>query len=205
MENDLKKHYNTNDFGFEFRQKCEELRKRVKKRFVVLNVTNIRADFKNFIIKRIWQGAKLKNTDVFLPVENEDFIICNDSNIPRQMKKLVFPDDYYVIDELIFLFLDAVKYSHNINITNASNQDKQSIVWIKCYVEDGCIVIKFFNHLSEKFDDVMESIRSKKRVGKTHLEKFNIAVSYEEDPEEVQVIGEKGHTIGTKIAIPFFS
>lgn len=205
LESELKNYYDANDFGFEFRQKCEELRSRIQKRFIILNVASIRSDFKDFIIKRIWKGAKLKSAELCLPKENEDFIICNDSNIPKQMKKLVFPDDYYVIDELIFLFLDAVKYSDNIKITNASNQDKQSVVWIKCYVEDGYIVIKFFNHLSDKFDDVLENIQSKKRVGKTHLEKFNIAVSYEEDPEEVQVIGEEGHTIGTKIAIPFFS
>ena len=205
LENELKKYYEAKDFGFDFRQKCEELRNHIKKRFIVLNVSNIRVDFKDFIIKRIWQGAKQKNANLEWPEENEDFIICNDNNIPKQMKKLVFPDDNYVIDEIIFLFLDAVKYSKNIKITNASNQDKQSVVWIKCYIEDGCVVIKFFNYLSEKFDDVMENIRNKKRVGKTHLEKFNIAVSYEEDPDEVQVIDEQGHTIETKIAIPFFS
>lgn len=205
LENELKKYYDTKNFGFEFRQKCEELRNYVKKRFIVLNVANIRTDFKEFIKSRIWEEAKLKSKELQIPAVNEDFIICNDSNMPKQMKKLVFPDDYYVIDEMIFLFLDSIKYSNNIKITNASNQDKQSIVWIKCFVEEGCVVIKFFNYLSEPFDDVMESIRSKKRVGKTHLEKFNIAVFYEEDPEEVQVIEGQGHTIGTKIMIPFFS
>lgn len=205
LENDLKKHYDAKDFGFEFRQKCEKLRERVKKRFVILNVASIRAEFKDFIIKRIWQGAKLKGSDVCLPIENEDFIICNDNGIPSQMKKIVFPDDCYVIDELIFLFLDAVKYSNGVKITHASNQDRQSIVWIKCYIECEYIIIKFFNYLSESFDEVMEKIYSKKRVGKTHLEKFNIAVSYEEDPEDVQIIEQEGHTIETKIAIPFFS
>lgn len=205
LENELKKHYDTSDFSFGFRQKCERLREYVKKRFVVLNVINIRVDFKNFIVSRIWRGAKLKNTDVHMPGENEDFIIWNDSNLPRQMKKIVFPDDYYVIDELIFLFLDAVKYSNDVMITNESNQDKQSVVWIKGYIEEGCLIIKFFNYLSEPFDDVMERIQGKRRVGKTHLEKFNIAVSYEEDPKEVQVIEGQGHTIGTEIDIPFFS
>lgn len=205
LETSLKKYYDDKEFGFEFRQKCEELRERVKRRFIVLNVGNIRQEFKDFIMNRIWRGARLKSTDICLPEEDEDFIICSESNIPKPMKKLVFPDDYYVIDELIFLFLDAVKHSNGIKITNASNLDKKSVVWIKCYVEEGYIIIKFFNYLSEKFDDVMESIRSKKRVGKTHLEKFNIAVSYEEDPEEVQTLNQEGHIIGTKIAIPFFS
>ena len=205
LERELKKYCSEGSFGFEFRQKCEELRSHVKKRFIVLNVTNIRSDLKDFVKNRIWKGAKSKKSGVCFPEENEDFIICNNSNIPRQMKKIVFPDDYYVIDELVFLFLDAVKYSNEVKITNISNQDKQSIVWIKCYIEDGYVIIKFFNYLSERFDDVMERIYSKKRVGKAHLEKFNIAVSYEEDPEEVQVLGEQGHTIGTKIAIPYFS
>lgn len=204
LEEELKKLYQKEDYGFEFREKCEQLREYVKTRFVVIEVSNLRNNLKGFITKRIWEEAQKKSSSVEVPCANDDFIICPEDK-PKQMNKLIFPNDYYVVDELVFLFLDAVKYSNGIMITNASNEEKQSIVWVKCYIEDGGIVIKFFNNLSEKFDDVLERIQNKKRVGKTHLEKFNIAVSYEEDPKEVHSLKVGGHTIATTIVIPYFN
>lgn len=204
LEVSLKEQLELKTFKFEFRQKCQLLKQYVTDRFVVIRTSDLRHDLKEFVIGRIVKGAREKQADLKLTDDMQDYIICSNDK-PLGMKKLIFPNDSYVIDEIVYLFLDAIKNSKNVKITSESNQEKENEVWIKCYVKDGYINIIFYNYLGEEYDDVMEKIKNKKRVGKTHLEKFNISVSYEENPVGMSVIAENNHIIATHILIPYFS
>jgi hypothetical protein len=189
-------------FSSQFHEKCDELKKSALTRFIVFDKENFKMDFKKFIVDIVGTNIKNIQSDLLDKVETlEDHIVGNPS-LPEKMKKIVIPDDAYVIEEITYLFVDAFKHSDNIKITTKNNQENENIVWIDCKVNEGFIIIRIFNHLTRDFEEVRNEIFNKRRVGKTHLEKFNIKITYLKNPDEV--IDNIGDSIETKIEIPYF-
>lgn len=173
------------------------------KRFIIIEKEKYTEDIKAFIltILDIVKSKKEELNDIKYNLR--DYIICKSLINVSKERNIILYNDAYVLEELAYLFDNAIANSIGEKFSIENNEDKHSNVWIICTVTNENLVIRILNYYNESFTDVINKINSKRRIGKTHLEKFKIHVSYYDKPKEV--IDKNFKVFETKIEIPYFN
>lgn len=191
-------------FSLQINNVLESVTEIAKSRFVILNKDDYSKDCRNFLKQIVEKRNKKNNVNGHFQFKKDYLIVLNDLDYDQRetWKNIILYNDTYMIEELAYLLDNSIKNSNDILFSLENNEDRQNNIWITCTINKDRIVIKFFNGLKDQFETVINRIHSKKRIGKTHLEKFNIHVSYSENPPYVKSNG--CNVIETKIEIPYF-
>lgn len=203
IERELFKFYKEENFLSQFHDKWEELKNLGLSRFNIFQIENFGRDVKKFIIEIVGKNAVEKGERQNVDLEKlKDFVLAPSQVNADSMKNIVIPNDQYLIDEISYLLLDAFKHSGGHKISTQAESHKETEVIVRCGLCDGNIVFSLYNSLLRDFEEVKKETYNKRRVGKTHLEKFNINITYYKNPEEI--LHEKCNVIETRIEIPYF-
>lgn len=186
-----------------------QLKTEGKKRFKIIEKEHIARDLekyvsdiinvlqeKDYIIKE----GEISKVNVTI---GEDFQVDVNGRAQRSLKVY---NDTIILEELAYLIHNAHKHSL-CSFSIGGNYVKYH-VWIKVELHDGIIVLRLINSIpggAKQFQQIQEDIRTKRRIGKTYLEKFNITVIYYNNPKDILGNDPNINILETHIEIPYFN